>query len=73
MMHLDGTKHNLPEPSNNYYYLTLYITLTTSMNSIMIFKLSSARNASSARIPLKLNIEAFEEIVVAGTDTKSKK
>lgn len=42
------------------------------MNSIMIFMLSSGRSAASARIPLKLNNEAFEEIVAAGTDAKSK-
>lgn len=36
----------------------------------MIFKLSSGRSASSARISLKLNTEAFEKTAVAGTDAK---
>lgn len=40
------------------------------MNSIMISMLSSGKSASSARTPLKLNAETFEEIVVAGTDAK---
>lgn len=38
----------------------------------MIFKLSSGRSASSARISLKLNTEAFEKTAVAGTDAKSR-
>lgn len=70
MMGVHGTKHNLPEFSNSYWYLALYITLTMPMNSIMIFNISPGRSASSARIPLKLNIETFEEFVVAGTDAK---
>lgn len=71
-MHVDGTKHNLSEHRNNYQYFTLHVALATSMNSIMFYKLSSGRSASSARLPLKLNTEAFEEIVVAGTDIKYK-
>lgn len=38
----------------------------------MIFRLSSEISASSARLPLKLNTEAYEKIVVAGTHAKPK-